>query len=129
MFGVAPYMALELASFDFLKKVLATEDLKSSPAMSFVSGFMAALMSSSVTYPLDTVRRQIQLQGGSMLTLPTMFKGIFVNEGAQGLYRGFVPSCLKNLPNKGIRLATFDTAKTVMAMAEAQEEEEAKARR
>merc|ERR1719502_1909519 len=37
MFGVAPYMALELASFDFLKKVLATEDLKSSPAMSFVS--------------------------------------------------------------------------------------------
>ena len=129
MFGVAPYMALELASFDFLKKVLATEDLKSSPAMSFVSGFMAALMSSSVTYPLDTVRRQIQLQGGSMLTLPTMFKGIFVNEGAQGLYRGFVPSCLKNLPNKGIRLATFDTAKTVMAMAEAQEEEEAKAHR
>jgi len=124
MFGVAPYMALELASFDFLKKVLATDDLKSNPMVSFVSGFTAALMSSSVTYPLDTVRRQIQLQGGSMLTLPTMFKGIMVNEGMQGLYRGFVPSCLKNLPNKGIRLATFDAAKTVMAMAEAQEDAE-----
>ena len=50
--------------------------------------------------------------------MPTMFKGILKNEGAQGLYRGFVPSCLKNLPNKGIRLATYDTAKNVMAAAE-----------
>ena len=104
-----------------MKKVLATEDLKGNPGISFVSGFVAALMASSVTYPLDTVRRQIQLQGGSMMMLPNMFKGIVVNEGAQGLYRGFVPSCLKNLPNKGIRLATFDTAKNVMAAAEEQE--------
>ena len=118
MFGVAPYMAFELASFDFLKKVWSEDNLKSSPAVSFVSGFVAALMASSCTYPLDTVRRQIQLQGGSMLTMPTMFKGILKNEGAQGLYRGFVPSCLKNLPNKGIRLATYDTAKNVMAAAE-----------
>ena len=121
MIGVAPYMALELASFDFLKKVLATEDLKGNPGISFVSGFVAALMASSVTYPLDTVRRQIQLQGGSMMTLPNLFKGIVANEGAQGLYRGFVPSCLKNLPNKGIRLATFDAAKNAMAAAEEQE--------
>ena len=62
-----------------------------------------------------------------MLTMPNMAKNILVNEGAGGLYRGFVPSCLKNLPNKGIRLATYDTAKTVMARAEAQQAEKQKA--
>ena len=117
MLGVAPYMALELACFDFLKRVWADDKLNN-PAVSFFSGFAAAMMASSVTYPLDTVRRQIQLQGGSMATMPTMFRSIFASEGAGGLYRGFVPSCLKNLPNKGIRLATFDTAKHVMTLAE-----------
>ena len=127
MIGVAPYMAFELASFDFLKKVFAREDLKSSPAISFVSGFVAAMMASSCTYPLDTVRRQIQLQGGSMLTMPKMVKSIVADEGALGLYRGFIPSCLKNLPNKGIRLAFYDTAKTIMSRAEEQQEREERA--
>lgn len=116
-------MALELASFDFLKKVIKN-DHNSSATTSFVSGFVAALMASSVTYPLDTVRRQIQFQGGSMLTLPSMCRNIFVNEGMLGFYRGFVPSLLKNLPNKGIRLATFDTAKQVMSRAQEREEAE-----
>lgn len=120
MIGVAPYMGMELACFDFLKRMVSEDQLKGNTGISFGAGFMAALMASSCTYPLDTIRRQIQLQGGSMLTMPRMVKNILVNEGPGGLYRGFVPSCLKNLPNKGIRLATFDTAKTVMALADEQ---------
>jgi solute carrier family 25 phosphate transporter 23/24/25/41 len=118
MIGVAPYMGMELACFDFLKRIMKEDQLKGNTGVSFGAGFVAALMASSCTYPLDTIRRQIQLQGGSMLTMPRMVKSILVNEGPAGLYRGFIPSCLKNLPNKGIRLATFDSAKTVMAMAD-----------
>ena len=125
MIGVAPYMGMELACFDFLKRIMKEDQLKGNTGVSFGAGFVAALMASSCTYPLDTIRRQIQLQGGSMLTMPRMVKSILVNEGPAGLYRGFIPSCLKNLPNKGIRLATFDSAKTVMAMADKQAKETA----
>ena len=44
--GIAPYMALELASFDLLPHELP----------SFARGFAAALIATSFCYPLDTVR-------------------------------------------------------------------------
>ena len=40
-------------------------------------------------------------------------------EGVPALYRGFVPSCLKNLPNKGVKLSVFDGAKRALAASEA----------
>lgn len=56
--------------------------------------------------------------------MPGMMRAIAINEGVQGLYRGFVPSCLKNMPNKGIRLSTFDAAKSIMSLAESSAEED-----
>jgi len=51
LLGIAPYMALELAAFDTMPQGIP----------SFARGFMAALMATSVCYPLDTVRRQMQV--------------------------------------------------------------------
>lgn len=51
LLGIAPYMALELAAFDSLPQEIP----------SFVRGFSAALVATSICYPLDTVRRQMQL--------------------------------------------------------------------
>ena len=44
--GIAPYMALELASYDLLPRSIP----------SFLRGFMAALIATSFCYPLDTIR-------------------------------------------------------------------------
>ena len=44
--GIAPYMALELASYDLMPADV--------PA--FAKGFTAALFATSICYPLDTVR-------------------------------------------------------------------------
>ena len=44
--GIAPYMALELASYDLLP----------SEYPSFARGFTAALFATSLCYPLDTIR-------------------------------------------------------------------------
>ena len=44
--GIAPYMALELASYDLLPSSIP----------SFFRGFMAALIATSFCYPLDTIR-------------------------------------------------------------------------
>ena len=44
--GIAPYMAMELASYDLLSDRIP----------SFARGFSAALLATSICYPLDTVR-------------------------------------------------------------------------
>lgn len=47
--GIAPYMAMELCIFDLMPKDLP----------SFSRGFTAALIATTVCYPLDTIRSAI----------------------------------------------------------------------
>ena len=122
--GIAPYMALELATFDIMKERLPPA-FNEATGSTFARGFLAALVASSFCYPLDTVRRQVQLHGGGLRGIPRLVQTTLRAEGALGLYRGFLPNCLKNLPNKGIRLSTFDGAKSLMTRAEAALELEA----
>ena len=41
--------------------------------------------------------------------------GIVERDGLVGLYRGFVPNALKNLPNSSIKLTAFDTMKILIS--------------
>ncbi|KAL3138930.1 hypothetical protein ABBQ32_005745 [Trebouxia sp. C0010 RCD-2024] len=107
LIGIAPYMALELATYDLMP----------SEVPGFAKGFTAALFATSLCYPLDTVRRQIQLQSAGALGARQAFHNIIQRDGVPGLYKGFLPNALKNLPNKGIKLATFDTAKDMLGRA------------
>ena len=68
---------------------------------------------------MDTVRRQIQLHGGGIAALPGLVSATLKQEGPRGLYRGFLPNAMKNLPNKGIRLTMFDSAKALIGEADA----------
>lgn len=108
--GIAPYMAIELATYDLMKQKLPS-DQRGNPQAAFLCGNIAALCASTCCYPLDTVRRQIQLQISSGNTVSSVMKSIIKEEGIAGLYRGFLANAVKNLPNKGIRLSVFDAAK------------------
>lgn len=48
-------------------------------------------------------RRQIQLNSEHGLPVAKVVKSIVDEEGVRGLYRGFLPNAIKNLPNKGRR--------------------------
>jgi solute carrier family 25 phosphate transporter 23/24/25/41 len=107
-------MALELSSYDLLPQTLP----------SFARGFAAALIATLTCYPLDTVRRRIQLQAGRSVAWHVAAGGILREDGVGGLYRGFLPNALKNLPNKGVKLSVFDAAKKALTAAEAAYDEE-----
>ncbi|KAK9815602.1 hypothetical protein WJX72_006584 [[Myrmecia] bisecta] len=106
--GIAPYMALELAVFDLMPPDMP----------SFTRGFLAALLATTCCYPLDTVRRQIQLQSSGALKAGQVVHKIVERDGVGGLYRGFLPNALKNLPNKGAKLSTFHYAKRMLVASE-----------
>jgi solute carrier family 25 (mitochondrial phosphate transporter), member 23/24/25/41 len=108
MAGIAPYMALELASYDLLPKEMP----------SFARGFTAAFIATFTCYPLDTVRRQIQLEATRAVPWQAAAVKILNADGIKGFYRGFLPNAIKNLPNKGVKLTVFDSAKKALTAGE-----------
>ena len=86
-------MGLELCTYDLLPGELP----------SFARGFTAALIATVSCYPLDTIRRHIQLQAGKAIPWQAAAAAILREDGIAGMYRGFLPNALKNLPNKGAR--------------------------
>ncbi|KAL8526674.1 hypothetical protein ACS0TY_015758 [Phlomoides rotata] len=114
LIGIAPYIAVNFCVFDLVKKALPEKYQKRTEA-SLVTALVSATL---MCYPLDTVRRQMQMKGTPYTTILDAFPGIVARDGLVGLYRGFLPNALKTLPNSSIRLTTFDTVKHIIATAE-----------
>ncbi|XP_010253868.1 PREDICTED: thylakoid ADP,ATP carrier protein, chloroplastic [Nelumbo nucifera] len=117
LIGIAPYIAVNFCIFDLVKKALPEKYQKRTEA-SLATALVSATLATLMCYPLDTVRRQMQMKGTPYKTVLDAFPGIVARDGLIGLYRGFVPNALKNLPNSSIRLTTFDTVKGLIAASE-----------
>ncbi|KAL3536516.1 hypothetical protein ACH5RR_004977 [Cinchona calisaya] len=117
LIGIAPYIAVNFCVFDLVKKALPEEYQKKTET-SLVTGLISATVATVMCYPLDTVRRQMQMRGTPYKTVMDAFSGILKRDGLVGLYRGFVPNALKTLPNSSIRLTTFDTVKRLIVASE-----------
>lgn len=110
LLGIAPYIAVNFCIFDLVKKSLP-EKYQKRTETSLATALVSATLATLMCYPLDTVRRQMQMKGSPYNNVFDAFPGILERDGFLGLYRGFVPNALKNLPNSSIRLTAFDTVK------------------
>ncbi|XP_051131885.1 probable envelope ADP,ATP carrier protein, chloroplastic [Andrographis paniculata] len=117
LIGIAPYIAVNFCVFDLVKKALP-EKYQKRTETSLVTALVSATVATVLCYPLDTIRRQMQMRGSPYATVLDAFPGIVARDGWQGLYRGFVPNALKTLPNSSIRLTTFDAVKRLIAAAD-----------
>eukprot|EP00850_Spirogloea_muscicola_P003174 SM000012S25436 [mRNA] locus=s12:1141505:1144780:+ [translate_table: standard] len=118
LLGIAPYVALNFVVFDLIKKSLP-EDFRKKPQASFFTALCSATFATVMCYPLDTVRRQMQMRGSPYKTVFDAIPGIVARDGVPGLYRGFLANALKNLPNSSIRLTTYDAAKNLLIHSQA----------
>ncbi|KAK6120268.1 hypothetical protein DH2020_045959 [Rehmannia glutinosa] len=117
LIGIAPYIAVNFCVFDLVKKALP-EKYQKRTETSLATALVSATVATLMCYPLDTVRRQMQMKGSPYMTVLDAVPGIAARDGLVGLYRGFLPNALKTLPNSSIRLTTFDTVKRLIAAAE-----------
>ena len=117
---VVPYMGLFFALYESLKPALATLNLpfRSSDA---VAGITASVLSKSAVFPLDTVRKRLQVQGPtralyiSGAKMPVYDRGILNTislivkmEGSRGLYRGLSVSLIKAAPASAVTMWTYE---------------------
>jgi len=116
--GIAPYSALNFCAFDLFKKAIP-EKHRSNPTATVAASLLGAAFATMLCFPLDTIRRQMQLHSSAYTNIFQAFAGIVSRDGMIGFYRGFIPNALKNLPNQSIRLSTFDAAKSLLDNAHA----------
>lgn len=119
---IVPYMGLFFALYESLKPRLATIQLPFGSGDA-VAGITASILSKSVVFPLDTVRKRLQVQGPSRskyvggARIPVYERGvlntiktILAREGAIGLYRGLTVSLVKAAPSSAVTMWAYERA-------------------
>ena len=123
---IVPYMGLFFALYEGFKPVTASLALPFSSGDA-VAGVTASVLSKSAVFPLDTVRKRLQVQGptreryiggtrmpayerGVLRTLATIVQ----REGARGLYRGLGVSLIKAAPASAVTMWTYERALGVL---------------
>ncbi|GFP81738.1 mitochondrial substrate carrier family protein b [Phtheirospermum japonicum] len=122
MQGVGPNLAISFSVYDTARSYWyfhRPED--SSVLVSLACGSFSGIAASTVAYPLDLVRRRMQLEGagGRARVYKTGIFGtlrhIIRTEGLRGLYRGIVPEYYKVVPSVGIVFMTYEKLKQVLS--------------
>lgn len=121
MLSLSPFIAINFATMDTLKKLyfgsddskLSKKQLQSrNPFSILFLGACSGIIAQTCCYPLDTVRRRMQLAGKNYSGLSNAFTTIVKQEGFRGFYKGMSANALKVVPNNAIRFAAFDVLKS-----------------
>lgn len=117
---IVPYMGLFFALYESLKPPLATVQLPFGSGDA-IAGITASILSKSAVFPLDTVRKRLQVQGPTRqryaggMKIPVYERGvmstlkmILKKEGTIGLYRGLTVSLVKAAPSSAVTMYAYE---------------------
>jgi len=131
---IVPYMGLFFALYESFKPLCAGVKLPLDALGSgeAVAGVMASILAKTAVFPLDTVRKRLQVQGPTRalylgFNIPSYeagvlgtLKAILAREGARGLYRGLSVGLIKAAPASAVTVWTYERT---MGMLQRYEEE------
>lgn len=120
IYQIIPYMGLFFASYETLKVPFANLQLPIGSGDA-LAGITASIASKTAVFPLDTIRKRLQVQGPTRSryvhrNIPlyngvvSTFTVILSREGARGLYRGLPVSLIKAAPSSAITMWTYERA-------------------
>ncbi|KAJ7961356.1 Mitochondrial substrate carrier family protein [Quillaja saponaria] len=122
LLGVGPSIAISFSVYEGLRSSWQSQRPNDSTIMvSLACGSLSGIASSTATFPLDLVRRRMQLEGagGRAQVYNTGLFGAFghiiQNEGLRGLYRGILPEYYKVVPSVGIVFMTYESLKMLFS--------------
>lgn len=108
--GLVPFVAVNFCTFDTLKS-----QLQWTSSVGILSiGAMSALVSQTVCYPLDTIRRRMQLRGHPYRHGLDAFMTLIRQEGFIKLYAGMSANAMKIIPNNSIRFLVYDLCRNTI---------------
>ncbi|KAI8327867.1 mitochondrial carrier domain-containing protein [Chlamydoabsidia padenii] len=132
---IMPYMGLLFASYDGFAmafKKLRDEGIVSSqykPTHDMLSGAISGIFSKTAVYPIDVVRKRLQVQGPYLTNYVIQstkyqseswwqcMKSIANQEGLRSLYKGLIPSLIKVAPANAVTFLVFEETKKLLVVA------------
>ena len=129
--GMFPYAAIDLTTFEYLKRAIIASKAKSQGCKpeevipgNFSTGVIGAFSgatSASIVYPMNLLRTRLQTQG-TVLHPPT-YTGIWdvtkktvAGEGFRGLFKGITPNLLKVVPAVSISYVVYENSKRLLGL-------------
>ncbi|KAJ4367578.1 hypothetical protein N0V83_007162 [Neocucurbitaria cava] len=129
--GIFPYAALDLGTFEYLKRSIARrnakkrgcheQDAEPGGFMTAAIGGFSGAFGASAVYPLNLLRTRLQSQG--TVLHPRTYTGIMdvtrqtiAGEGVRGLFKGLTPNLLKVVPAVSITYVVYDKSKKVIGL-------------
>lgn len=87
-------------------------------SQSAACGALAGFVSKTLVYPLDLIKKRLQVQGftaegvrfGRYLGFVHCVRCILLQEGVQGYFKGYLPSALKSMATSSCYFASYDAA-------------------
>ena len=116
--GIAPYAAINFASYDIAKRMYYGEHGKEDRISNLVVGGASGTFSATVCYPLDTIRRRMQMKGKTYNGMLDAMTTIARTEGMRGFFRGWAANTLKVVPQNSIRFVSFEILKDLLNVPE-----------
>ncbi|RYR52757.1 hypothetical protein Ahy_A06g027643 isoform B [Arachis hypogaea] len=138
--GVVPYVGLNFAVYESLKDWLVksnpfglVQDSELSVTTRLACGAAAGTVGQTVAYPLDVIRRRMQMvgwnhaasvvAGDGRVKAPLEYTGMVDAfrktvryEGVGALYKGLVPNSVKVVPSIAIAFVTYEVVKDVLGV-------------
>ncbi len=132
---IVPYMGLFFAFYEGLKPPLAALSTrlpavlpwnKGTGASDAAAGVVASVLSKTAVFPLDTIRKRLQVQGPMRArfvhrNIPEYQGGVYNTakaivgrEGIRGLYRGLGVALFKAAPTGAVTVWTYERAMGVL---------------
>lgn len=116
LYGMLPYAGLKFYVYERMKASLP-EDQQSSVVVKLACGAVAGVTGQTVTYPLDVVRRQMQVQavGPSNAVYTSTLNGLVSiarKHGVRQLFAGLSINYVKLVPSVAIGFVTYDAVKS-----------------
>ncbi|KAL7092588.1 hypothetical protein ACP275_12G172700 [Erythranthe tilingii] len=122
LLGVGPSIAISFSVYESLRYNWQSQRPDDSTVLvSLACGSLSGIASSTATFPLDLVRRRMQLEGAAGrarvydMGIFGTFRHIIRSEGLRGLYRGIMPEYYKVVPSVGIVFMTYETLKKLLS--------------
>lgn len=120
--GAMPYEGIKFGTVGLLERLfpVVDDDRQAHPLRKMLFGGMGGVMAGLVTYPNDTVRRLLQLQGSRESASREQYRGYWdcvrQTYRAHGLirfYRGLTINLVRMAPNAAVQFGSYELLKSL----------------
>ncbi|XP_008782580.4 probable mitochondrial adenine nucleotide transporter BTL3 [Phoenix dactylifera] len=121
LLSMGPASAVFYTVYDILKssylshrKKMSGDETELGAIRTLIYGAIAGACAETVTYPLEVVRRQLQLQQATNLGLASVFTQLMERDGVGSLFAGLFPSTLQVLPSAAFSYFFYEMMKSTL---------------